>query len=83
MIKYSDFRNVEEFNRFYGITTTINEDRNKEEKIRRVDSADELTGKKKVEVIYADQNPKEYKNIFKHIVVFTTATQKVIKRLRI
>ena len=43
MIKYSDFRNVEEFNRFYGITTTINEDRNKEEKIRRVDSADELT----------------------------------------
>lgn len=71
MIKYSDFRNVEEFNRFYGITTTINEDKNKEEKIRRVDSADELTGKKKVEVIYADQNPKEYKNIFKHIVVFT------------
>lgn len=81
MLRYSDFTSVEEFKRFYGINDSkdnnITESRvdevQKEKKITH-DNADEpskVVKDDKVEVIYADQQPKEYHNIFKHIIVFT------------
>ena len=76
MFKYSDFRNVDEFKKYYGL------DKVNESKINEVQKENKITNNSanepakvikddKLEVVYADQKPKEYHNIFKHIIVFT------------
>ena len=76
MFKYSDFRNVDEFKKYYGLDK-INESKiNEVQKEKNVtnDTADKpakVIKDDKLEVIYADQKPKEYHNIFKHIIVLT------------
>lgn len=77
MLKYSDFTSVQQFRDYYHIASPITESRvdevQKEEKVNH-DNADEpskIVKDDKLEVIYANQKPKEYHNIFKHIIVFT------------
>lgn len=76
MFKYSDFRNVDEFKKYYGLDKVNESKINEVQKEKNVtnDSADKpvkVIKDDKLEVIYADQKPKEYHNIFKHIIVFT------------
>lgn len=78
MFKYSDFQNVEQFKKYYGIVDKVNESQEinevqKEKKLtdKSADEADKVVKDDKLEVIYADNKPSEYHNIFKHIIVFT------------
>ena len=77
MLKYSDFTSVQQFRDYYHITSPITESRvdevQKEEKLtsKKAGEPSKVVKDDKLEVIYADQNPKEYHNIFKHIIVFT------------
>lgn len=77
MLKYSDFTSVQQFRDYYHIASPITESRvdevQKEEKLtgKKADEPSKVVKDDKLEVIYADQNPKEYHNIFKHIIVFT------------
>lgn len=77
MLKYSDFTSVQQLRDYYHIASPITESRvdevQKEEKItdKKVNEPSKVVKDDKLEVIYADQKPKEYHNIFKHIIVFT------------
>ena len=77
MLKYSDFTSVQQFRDYYHIASPITESRvdevQKEEKLtsKKAGEPSKVVKDDKLEVIYADQNPKEYHNIFKHIIVFT------------
>lgn len=67
-IDYSNIHCVEQLNEEYGIrvaagiTEKASEDNTPNKVVNPQDGHD---------VVYADQEPKEYKNIFKHIIVFT------------
>ena len=67
-IDYSNIHCVEQLNEEYGIrvaagiTEKASEDNTPNKVVNPQDGHD---------VVYADQKPKEYKNIFKHIIVFT------------
>ena len=72
MKSYRDFQTVDEFKEFYHISNMITED-NKSKKINNEDDANKasrVVNKDELEVKYAG-DIKEYKNIFKHIIVFT------------
>ena len=77
MLKYSDFTSVQQLRDYYHIASPITESRvdevQKEEKLtdKKADEPSKVVKDDKLEVIYADQKPKEYHNIFKHIIVFT------------
>lgn len=77
MLKYSDFTSVQQLRDYYHIASPITESRvdevQKEEKLtsKKAGEPSKVVKDDKLEVIYADQNPKEYHNIFKHIIVFT------------
>ena len=69
MFKYSDFRNVDEFKKYYGLDK-VNESKinevQKENKITNnlADKPEKVIKHDKFEVIYADHKPKESHNIF-------------------
>lgn len=77
MLKYSDFTSVQQLRDYYHIASPITESRvdevQKEEKLtsKKAGEPSKVVKDDKLEVIYADQKPKEYHNIFKHIIVFT------------
>ena len=77
MLKYSDFTSVQQLRDYYHIASPITESRvdevQREEKLtdKKADEPSKVVKDDKLEVIYADQKPKEYHNIFKHIIVFT------------
>ena len=77
MLKYSDFTSVQQLRDYYHIASPITESRvdevQKEEKLtdKKADEPSKVVKDDKLEVIYADQKPREYHNIFKHIIVFT------------
>lgn len=77
MLKYSDFTSVQQLRDYFHIASPITESRidevQKEEKLtdKKADEPSKVVKDDKLEVIYADQKPKEYHNIFKHIIVFT------------
>ena len=64
MFKYSDFRNVDEFKKYYGLNKVNESKINEVQKEKKVtnDSADEhakVIKDDKLEAIYADQKRKE------------------------
>ena len=64
MFKYSDFRNVDEFKKYYGLDKVNESKINEVQKEKNVanNSANEpakVIKDDKLEVIYADQKPKE------------------------
>lgn len=77
MLKYSDFTSVQQLRDYYHIASPITESRvdevQKEEKLtsKKAGEPSKVVKDDKLEVIYADQKPKDYHNIFKHIIVFT------------
>ena len=79
-IDYSSITSVEQLNEEFNLTpATLTEKKTEEEKLEEKDkksheekNEEEKTVKpEKFDVVYADQHPKELKNIFKHIIVFT------------
>ena len=77
---YSNIYSVEQLNEEFNLApATLTEEKSELEKMKDKDneSHDEKNEEEKTikpdkfEVIYADQHPKELKNIFKHIIVFT------------
>ena len=79
-IDYSNISCIEQLNEEYNLTpATIVE---RKDELEKLDDKDKESHEKKneeektvkpdkFEVVYADQRPKELKNIFKHIIVFT------------
>jgi glutathione synthase/RimK-type ligase-like ATP-grasp enzyme len=68
MKSYSDFRNVDEFRKYYHLDNQlVIEAKNDKD----FDDPEKVINKDKLEVHYAEFNKKECKNIFKHIIVFT------------
>lgn len=79
-IDYSTISSVEQLNEKYNLTpANIMEKKDEIEKIEDKDQkphnekneADKVVNPDKFEVVYADQHPKKWGNIFKHIIVFT------------
>ena len=78
-IDYSNISCIEQLNEEYKLTPANIIEKSEEEKLEDKDQkshdekneADKVVKPEKFEVIYADQHPKELKNIFKHIIVFT------------
>ena len=79
-IDYSNISCVEQLNEEYNLTpATLVERKDELEKLEDKDKEshdkkneeEKTVNPDKFEVIYADQHPKELKNIFKHIIVFT------------
>ena len=79
-IDYSNIACVEQLNEEFNLTpATLVERKTEEEKIQDKDKkshdqkneAEKVVKPEKFDVVYADQHPKELKNIFKHIIVFT------------
>jgi len=79
-IDYSNICCVEQLNEEYKLTPAILvEKKTEEEKLDNKDQkthdekneADKVVNPDKFNVVYAEQHPKEWKNIFKHIIVFT------------
>lgn len=79
-IDYSSITSVEQLNEEFNLTpATLTEKKTEKEKLEEKDkksheekNEEEKTVKpEKFDVVYADQHPKELKNIFKHIIVFT------------
>ena len=77
---YSNISCVEQLNEEFNLTpATLVEKKTEEEKLDDKDKeshdekneADKVVNPDKFNVVYADQNTKELKNIFKHIIVFT------------
>ena len=79
-IDYSTITSVEQLNEEYNLVpATLTEKKSEKEKMEEKDKeshdekneAEKVVNPDKFEVVYADQHPKELKNIFKHIIVFT------------
>ena len=77
---YSNISCVEQLNEEFNLTpTTLVEKKDELEKLEDKDKeshdekneADKVVNPDKFDVIYADNKPSEWKNIFKHIIVFT------------
>lgn len=78
--RYDEYNSVEELLEAYNINTSssiIVED--------KYDDPEKVVNKEKLEVVYADIKPKVFKNIFKHIIVFTndrdTKNNKTLKNI--
>ena len=68
MKSYKDFNDVNEFRKYYHLDNQlVTEAKNDKD----FDDPEKVINKDKLEVHYAEFNAKEYKNIFKHIIVFT------------
>lgn len=68
MKSYKDFNDVNEFRKYYHLDNQlVIEAKNDKD----FDDPEKVINKDKLEVHYAEFNKKDYKNIFKHIIVFT------------
>jgi glutathione synthase/RimK-type ligase-like ATP-grasp enzyme len=71
-VDYSNIQCVEQLNEEYNITpANIVEKKLSATEKENADKPDKVVNTDKIDVVYAEQHPKELKNIFKHIIVFT------------
>lgn len=76
-VDYSNIESIEQLNERFNLQPATIVEKKKEEKPEEEqthkdgDEADKVVNPDEYEVIYADHKPKEYNNIFKHIIVFT------------
>ena len=73
---YNDFTSINEFLDYYHLDhlTPIFEDAKEDDK--KTNAKETIKPMNGFDVIYAEQKPKEYTNIFKHIIVFTNSRDK-------
>ena len=72
-IDYSNINCVEQLNEeFHLVPANIEEEKKLSQKEKdKADDPNKVVNPDKFDVVYADQKLKEFKNIFKHIIVFT------------
>lgn len=73
---YNDFTSINEFLDYYHLDhlTPIFEDAKEDDK--KTNAKETIKPMNGFDVIYANQKPKEYTNIFKHIIIFTNSRDK-------